>query len=66
MTLNKSIYNADENDKILEKCESSIRFNNGVFIIERICFAKNECGNCIESGIYKLKNEMLIKIKSSH
>lgn len=61
LNLDKSSYNADENDKVLRKCESSIKFKNNIFTIERTCFPKNECKNCIEDGIYKIINGKFVK-----
>lgn len=66
LSLDKSSYNADEKNIVLNKCESMIKFKNNTFTVIRNCLPKNECGNCIESGIYKVKNGKFIKIKSSH
>lgn len=61
LILNKSSYNADENDKVLRKCESSIKFKNNIFTIKRTCFPGNECEYCIENGIYKIINGKFVK-----
>lgn len=66
LTLDKSSYKADEKNIVLNKCESIIKFKKDIFTITRNCFPKNECGNCIESGIYRVKNGKFIKVKSSH
>lgn len=61
LNLDKSSYNADENDKVYRKCESSIKFKDNVFTIKRTCFPSNDCGYCIESGIYKIENGKFFK-----
>lgn len=66
LTLHKSSYNADENDNVLRECRSYIKFKNNIFIIRRTCLPKNDCGYCVESGIYKINDGRFLKIKSSH
>lgn len=61
LTLDKSSYNADEKNIVLNKCESIIKFKNNTYTVTRNCLPKNECGNCIESGIYKVNNGKFIK-----
>ena len=61
IVLHKSSYHADENDKLHDKCESTINFKNNFFVINRICVPINECDHCIESGRYKIKNNRLQK-----